>query len=167
MKPDHSTHEFKNVVLHNKEDAQKYLVQIVNLLQHLYDKNDDFAKNANTPLNSDVYGKNKSCPEMFILNQISGDSFINVLLCDDKLCAVSLVDVECSGDVYNLNKFIIHPDYQGKGIGSYFFDYCTEQAKLMQCNKFTLTVHKGNEIAQELYFKKGFSEVSKNLVLKF
>ncbi|GGA48947.1 ribosomal-protein-alanine acetyltransferase [Kroppenstedtia guangzhouensis] len=56
----------------------------------------------------------------------------------------------------HITNIAVHPDWRGRGIGESMFDYLMALAHLSGAEKMTLEVRVSNEIAQNLYRKKGF-----------
>ncbi|QKI80875.1 ribosomal protein S18-alanine N-acetyltransferase [Kroppenstedtia eburnea] len=59
-------------------------------------------------------------------------------------------------DEAHITNIAVHPDWRGQGIGESMFDYLMALAHLSGAEKMTLEVRVSNEIAQNLYRKKGF-----------
>lgn len=57
----------------------------------------------------------------------------------------------------HITNIAIHPDYRGLGIGESMMDHLMALAHLSGAGKITLEVRVSNEVAQNLYRKKGFN----------
>jgi ribosomal protein S18 acetylase RimI-like enzyme len=56
----------------------------------------------------------------------------------------------------NIHDLIVHPDYQGQGIGYRLLEAVEHEARARDCCKLTLEVRADNQPAQRLYRKFGF-----------
>lgn len=61
----------------------------------------------------------------------------------------------------HISHLIIHPDFQGHGLGDYLLSQWLTLAKKVKVRQATLEVRESNFAAQQLYYKNGFTLASK------
>lgn len=61
----------------------------------------------------------------------------------------------------HISHLIIHPDFQGHGLGDYLLTHWLVFAKQMKARQASLEVRESNFSAQQLYYKHGFTLASK------
>ncbi len=69
---------------------------------------------------------------------------------------VGFAAVECNGNVGEIWEIVIHPDYQGQGMGQQLFDYACEVLRSKGCSTLSLAVGENNQRARRFYEKQGF-----------
>lgn len=60
----------------------------------------------------------------------------------------------------HISHLIIHPDYQGYGLGKFLLQLWIKEMEKMQVQTITLEVRESNKIAQNLYHANGFEVTS-------
>ncbi len=57
-----------------------------------------------------------------------------------------------------LRRFVVHPDYRGRGVGKALIQYALEEAKRMGCNALELSVDPGNTRPHKFYESLEFKD---------
>ena len=87
-------------------------------------------------------------------------------ICDNKIVGVAAVDGNKFEDegmkVGGFARICIHPDYQGKGLGTKFVKHITEMLKNLGCKKIKLRVSMQNTAAIKMYEKCGFENIGQD-----
>jgi ribosomal protein S18 acetylase RimI-like enzyme len=64
-----------------------------------------------------------------------------------------------------VEEIAVHPDYHGKGIGSFMFEQIEHAARLRGCTHIVLEVAENNEEALRFYRKRGFHKLDAAIFL--
>jgi GNAT superfamily N-acetyltransferase len=57
-----------------------------------------------------------------------------------------------------LRRFVVHPDYRGRGVGKALMQHALEETKKLGCNALELSVDPANEMAHKYYLSLGFCD---------
>ena len=64
-----------------------------------------------------------------------------------------------------IRRFVVHPDYRGKGIGRTLLQYATEEAKRMGCSAIELSVDPDNRRPHSYYESLGFKDDRTEIIM--
>jgi GNAT superfamily N-acetyltransferase len=64
-----------------------------------------------------------------------------------------------------IRRFVVHPDYRGKGIGRELINYALTEAERMGCKAIELSVDPQNERARRFYASMGFKDHRTELIM--
>ena len=64
-----------------------------------------------------------------------------------------------------IRRFVVHPDYRGKGIGRTLLQYATEEAKRMGCSAIELSVDPDNRRPHRFYESLGFKDDRTEIIM--
>ena len=90
-------------------------------------------------------------PYAFSIIAFSGETPVGLVNCFEGFSTFACAPL------INVHDMVVHPDYRGQGIGLHLLGKVDEVAQDKGACKVTLEVLQGNEIAQKLYRKTGFS----------
>lgn len=86
------------------------------------------------------------------------NGFNYLAVADDS--AIGFITIGRSDDSWKLFRMYLLPEYIGKGIGSHLLQLGEDHIKANKGKKYSLTVHKNNDLGKNFYFKKGFKHIS-------
>jgi ribosomal protein S18 acetylase RimI-like enzyme len=64
-----------------------------------------------------------------------------------------------------IRRFVIHPEFRGRGIGRTLFQYATEEAKRMGCTAIELSVDPENGRPHKFYQSLGFKDDRTEIIM--
>ncbi len=71
-----------------------------------------------------------------------------------------------SGHFGVIRRFVIHPDWRGRGVGQHLLAAAETQAREAGCAFLELSVDEGNPGARRLYARDGFAEDRREIILR-
>ncbi len=108
----------------------------------------------------------KDYPSKAMIKEDISTGRLITLTVDEKIVGVAAVDGNKFEDegmkVGGFARICIHPDYQGKGLGTKFVKHIIEMLKDLGCKKIKLRVSMQNIAAIKMYEKCGFENMGQD-----
>jgi ribosomal protein S18 acetylase RimI-like enzyme len=97
-------------------------------------------------------------PEM-LRNDLQNNVRYERLLVGDEFVGFASFSATEQTDLFKLHKLYLHPDEQGRGLGSLLLKHCENEVRKLGARRLVLNVNKHNAPAIAVYQKNGFAVV--------
>lgn len=95
--------------------------------------------------------------ESFLMQELTDNPFAYYFVYEKAKEVIGYIGFRAYDNQGEMMNFLIHPDYQGDGLGTELLIYAIEQLKCIDVKTISLEVRKSNKKAQHVYEKIGFN----------
>lgn len=103
---------------------------------------------------------NETLGDVFLYNEISINPLSKYYVYEENEQVVSYIGLRIYDNEAEVMNFLVDPNYRNEGYGTKIMNYVLNDLEAMKVDSITLEVRKSNKVAQNFYYKNGFSKIS-------